>query len=389
MAERKRAGISFWRTISHVDLTTVLSLLILAALSYASILGAHTGGGEAWKQLLWFLLGLGVLFATVFLDDTFVYRVSYFLYVVDLFLLVLLLFTGPKSEGVSRVLMSFTLPGGIAFQPSEFMKVFASLVFARWFVEREEKGSPPRSVVDLIPLFALWGVPFILIAIEPDLGDAIVLTVLFTSILFVALERKLLVKVFLLGGLAIGGIAGLYFFAPQVFFKIVKEYQWRRITAFLQEPTFPASDEQFQLVNSLLAIGSGGVWGKGWLSEINLTYNHWVPEAHTDFVFSVYGESFGFVGAAFLLLVYFLFFYRVVQMSLEMEKPFARYTTAGFLGMFVFQVFENIGMTVGIMPITGITLPFLSYGGSSLVANFFAVGLILGFYIRRKRLSFV
>jgi len=387
MAERKRAGISFWRTISHVDLTTVLSLLILAVLSYASILGAHTGGGEAWKQLLWFFLGLGVLFATVFLDDTLVYRASYPLYVVGLFLLVLIFWTGSKTDG--GVLRSFTLPGGVKFQPAEPMKVFAALAFARWLADREEKGAPPRAVKDLAPLLALWGLPFVLITVQPDLGDAIVLTVVFASILFVALEQKLLAKVLLLGSLAVGGIAGLYFIAPQVFFKIVKEYQWRRITAFLQEPTFPASDEQFQLVNSLLAIGSGGVWGKGWLSEANLTYNHWVPEAHTDFVFSVYGESFGFVGAAFLLFVYFLFFYRVVQMSLEMEKPFARYATAGFLGMFVFQVFENIGMTVGIMPITGITLPFLSYGGSSLVTNFFTVGLILGFYVRRKRLSFV
>lgn len=386
MAEQKRDRTSIWRTVSHIDLTTILSLLILAALSYASILGAHTGGGEAWKQLFWFALGMAVLFATVFIDDTLVYRASYPLYVVGLLLLLLLFVTVPKTEEVIR---SFTLPGGVKFQPAEIMKVFAALAFARWLADREEKGVPPRSVRDLVPLFALWGVPFVLITVQPDLGTAIVLTVLFAFILFVALDRKLLVKVFLLGGLAVGGVVGLYFFAPQVFFKIVKEYQWRRITAFLQEPTFPASDEQFQLVNSLLAIGSGGVWGKGWLSEANLTYNHWVPEAHTDFVFSVYGESFGFVGAAFLLVVYFLLFYRVVQMSLEMEKPFARYATAGFLGMFVFQVFENIGMTVGIMPITGITLPFLSYGGSSLVTNFFTMGLILGFYVRRKRLSFV
>jgi len=385
LAERKRATAQFWKIVSQLDITTVISLLLLAALSYVSILGAHTAGGEAWKQLFWFAVGMVVLFLTVFLDDTFVYRASYPLYIVGLLLLVLLLVSVPKTEGVIR---SFPLPGGVKFQPAEVMKVFASLAFARWFADREAAGNPPRSIVHLTPLVALWGVPFLLITIQPDLGDAIILTVIFVSVLFVALERKLLVQVFFLSGFVVASVVSLYLFVPQIFFKLIKDYQWKRITSFLQEPSFPATDEQFQLVNSLLAVGSGGVWGKGWLSEANLTYNHWVPEAHTDFVFSVYGESFGFVGAAFLLFVYFLLFYRVVQMSLEMEKPFARYATAGFLGMFVFQVFETIGMTIGIMPITGITLPFLSYGGSSLMTNFFTVGLILSFFVRRKRLSF-
>lgn len=139
MAEQKRAKTSIWRTVSHIDLTTILSLLILAALSYASILGAHTGGGEAWKQLLWFALGMAVLFATVFIDDTLVYRASYPLYVVGLLLLLILFVTVPKTEEVIR---SFTLPGGVKFQPAEIMKVFAALAFARWLADREEKGVP-------------------------------------------------------------------------------------------------------------------------------------------------------------------------------------------------------------------------------------------------------
>ncbi len=162
---------------------------------------------------------------------------------------------------------------------------------------------------------------------------------------------------------------------------MIKQYQLERITAFLDLPGVP-QDARYNLDQSLIAVGSGGMFGKGYLqgSQTNLDY---VPEQHTDFIFTVAGEEFGFVGSLLLLALYALLLWRAIRIAYLSKDPFGTYLAAGIASMFAIQMFVNVGMVIGIMPITGIPLPFISYGGSSMIASFLAIGVLESVHMRR------
>jgi len=233
----------------------------------------------------------------------------------------------------------------------------------------------------------LFAIPFVLIVKQSDLGNAVVLVGIFLSMMVITGIR---LRHFLyLGGAAAFGtgiLTILYFFQNELFFKIIKEYQWERITEFLS-PEKDIQGSSYQLTRSLIAIGSGTLQGKG-LSSETLSKSNWIPVSQSDFIFSVIGETFGFIGSAILLFLFFLLIYRMIRIAMDAEDPFGCYVISGIIGMFVFQIFENVGMSIGIMPITGITLPFISYGGSSLLTNMLAVAIVLNIGMRSKKLSF-
>ncbi|MER3452925.1 MAG: rod shape-determining protein RodA, partial [Acidimicrobiia bacterium] len=261
--------------------------------------------------------------------------------------------------------------GSFQLQPSEFAKVTAIVVLAAY-------GAAHRGDLDarrLVGALALVAVPAGLIYLQPDFGTALVFAAILAGVLVVAGARpRHLAVVALLGTL---GIAGAMHFGIVT----LEQYQRERLTAFLD----PARDTQrsaYNLNQSKIAIGSGGLTGKGYLKgpQTNLSY---VPEQHTDFIFTVAGEELGFVGAAGILALVGWIMWRTWRAAVLSKDLFGTLVCVGVLSMFAFQVFENVGMTMGIMPITGIPLPLLSYGGSSTVATFAAIGLVLNVHMRR------
>jgi len=235
------------------------------------------------------------------------------------------------------------------------------------------RTSSELSLQHLYAATAIAAIPAVLVFLQPDLGTSIVLVSILVGILVVAGARGRH-----LGILALTAIV-LIFGALQL--GLVREYQIARITGFLD----PQNDPQrsgWNRQQAEIAIGSGGLTGTGYLegSQTNLDF---VPEQHTDFIFTVVGEEFGFVGAVGMLLAFAVLLWRAFRIALLSKDPFGTYVAAGIAAMFAIQIFVNVGMTIGIMPITGITLPFVSYGGSSLLTNAIAVGLLQNVHMRR------
>jgi rod shape determining protein RodA len=228
-------------------------------------------------------------------------------------------------------------------------------------------------VSDLLKLLGLAAAPLVLVFIQPDIGTSIGIAAIVVGMLIVAGTRlrHLLVLT------AIGAVLVALVFQSGA----IKDYQYARLVAFL-DPTGVSADARYNLDQSLIAVGSGGLTGRGYLqgSQTNLDY---VPEQHTDFIFTVAGEEFGFVGAAALLALYALLLWRSIRIAWLSKDPFGTYIAAGIASMFAIQMFVNVGMVIGIMPITGIPLPFLSYGGTSVLIAFAAVGVLESIHMRR------
>lgn len=372
------------RYLKRIDWAILLILVALAAYSYIGISGANAQFGEEKKQLIWYAIGFGAMFAVLLFDYKWIGQLAYGLYGFGIVLLVLVLLFGTETNGA----VSWFAFGPVKIQPSEFMKIFLILALARYLTSREEEGDAPlQSASGLLGVFGLVALPIVLILMQPDLGTALVFCGILLSVLLVGgAPLRVFSLLGLIGATGFGLLAFLYAFHSDVFFKIVKPYQFERILAWLN-PDYDPLGSGFQLKQSLIAIGSGQLFGRGLNGPTQARYG-WVPEGQTDFVFTVIAERLGFLGASVLILLFFLLIYRLVRIGMTCKDPFGAYIVAGIVGMYVFQVFENIGMTIQLMPITGIPLPFLSYGGSSLLTNLVTIGLVLNIHMRRRELIF-
>ncbi|MCF6092712.1 rod shape-determining protein RodA [Microaerobacter geothermalis] len=372
------------RWIREFDWMIILVILGLFAFSYIGISGANPQYNQQNKQVIWYLLGFAVLFVILLFDYHFIGTYSYIFYGIGVILLIAILIKGTITNGAQ----SWFDFGYFKVQPSEFMKIFIILTLARYFSQKEEKEEKIESFYQLIPAFLLLGVPLGLILLQPDLGTALVFVGIFLSILIavgIPLRHFIYMGLIIASGIAV--LAYFYNFKPELFFSFIQEYQWNRLVSFINPDGANALTTGYQLKQSLIAIGSGQLTGKGLFAGTQAKYN-WVPEGETDFIFTVIAEELGFIGASLLLLLFFLLIYRMVRISIEAKDSFGSYVIVGVIGMLVFQIYENIGMTIRLMPITGIPLPFISYGGSSLITNFVAVGLVLSIGMRRKKLMF-
>ncbi|PTQ56744.1 MAG: Cell division protein FtsW [Candidatus Carbobacillus altaicus] len=383
MQEEKSFSIN-WRAI---DWWLIAIIFVLAVFSYLGIRGASPLYGEDTKQLIWYGLGIAVMLGVMFIPGRVYYMLAPILYGLSILLLIgVLIFAEPINGSKSWFILgppSFRLQ----FQPSELAKLVTIFTVARFLTDRRrriEDGDMQESFWGLWPVFILFALPMALIVVEPDLGTTLGMAVTLLAMLTVSVRPRYTLTVVGVYASGLLALIFLYFFFPQLFFKIIKEYQWRRITAFLDRSIDPSNPDQYQLYYSLQSIGSGEFWGRSVPEQELLTFNRRVPFAQTDFVFSVIGERFGFLGSALLIMLYFFLLYRMIRIAMQTTSTFAHSVIAGIVGMFTFQIYENIGMTIGIMPITGITLPFLSYGGSSLLINLFAVGVVLGFSVRKE-----
>ncbi|WP_377889566.1 FtsW/RodA/SpoVE family cell cycle protein [Alkalihalobacillus sp. R86527] len=383
----------------QIDYTLLFFIFLLMCVSTVAIYSAQASlPGElknvnfAGKQLTWYFIGAFVLSLTMVIDFDRFKQLSWYLFGFGIFLLLLLQIM-PEYIGSYQIAPIrngakswFVLPGLGSVQPSEFMKIFLIITISSTVVKHHETHGEKTIRTDLILLGKIFGISAIPLAVvmkQPDLGTAMVFTAIVVSITLVSGVRWRLLALLTLTGIA--GISAVVFtfFKFPTFFKeyILDEYQLARFYGWLAPEEY--TDAGYQATKAILAIGSGKLEGKGY-SDGTVYF----PEAHTDFIFAVIGEEFGFIGASITISIFFLLIYRMIHTALESNESFGSYLCAGVIGMLTFQVFQNIGMTVRLLPITGIPLPFVSYGGSALLTYMIAVGLVLNVRSRTKTYMF-
>ncbi|RLQ96579.1 rod shape-determining protein RodA [Falsibacillus albus] len=378
---------------SKIDYGLVLSLMLMFIVSCISIYSAQqTGqysGNFLLKQVMWYGVGVGIISIVIQFDSDQLKKLSWYFYGVGLFLL-LLLIVAPESIAprINGAKSWFQLPGVGSLQPSEIVKVFLILALSRVVVDHHQKNLIKTLKSDfwlLIKLGIVTFIPLLLVMKQPDLGTSLVFIAILLGIIFVSgITWKLLIPIF--GGFSMiaAAVLSLVIWYPDILEKYlhVHKYQLSRIYSWL-DPYNNQSGTGYQLTRSLLAIGSGETGGKGFgHSDVYL------PENHTDFIFSIVGEEFGFVGGSVLVSLFFMLIYHITKAGLETKNDFYSYICSGVIAMITFHVFQNIGMTIGLLPITGIPLPFISYGGSSIMGNMFAIGLIFSIRYHYKKYMF-
>lgn len=381
------------KTTSKLDYNLVFVLLLLFLVSCVSIFSAQQTGqyhdNFLLKQIIWYAVGVGIIASVITLDSDQLKKLTWYAYGFGLFLLILV-YIAPESIAprINGAKSWFKVPAMGSLQPSEVVKVFLILALAK-AIEGHHLKYPVKTIQSdfwlLIKLGILTMVPVLLIMMQPDLGTSLVFLSILLGMVFISgISWKILVPLFTGFALLIGVIFYFVLVQPDLLEKYlgVKQYQFGRIYAWL-DPYNYQSAEGYQLTQSLLGIGSGQTSGKG--------YGHrdiYMPESQTDFIFSVIGEEFGFVGASVLISIFFLLIYHITKVGMETKNHYYTYLCVGVISMITFHVFQNIGMTIGLLPITGIPLPFISYGGSSLMGNMLAMGLIFSIRYHYKKYMF-
>lgn len=291
------------------------------------------------------------------------------LYVLNLIMLLAVMFVGQSALGAQRWISI----GPISIQPSEFAKLIMIISLAGMIEPRVGKLNTLR---DLAPVALYLGVPFLLVLKQPDLGTSLVFMAIFFGMIYAAgINKKLLMGIF---GAGIAMMPVLWHF--------MKDYQKMRIMVFIN-PNVDPLGSGYHIIQSKIAIGSGMLFGKGLFQGTQSQLN-FLPENHTDFIFAVVGEELGFIGVVFLLSLYLIVLWRGIRIALDASDTFGRLLAVGVVSMLAFHVLVNVGMTLGIMPVTGIPLPLMSYGVSSLTTNIMAIAILLNINQRKQKLVF-
>lgn len=374
------------KNLKHIDIQVIAILLVFMGISTAVILSATQGtiySGFHIKNVIFYIAGFFVMLAVATFDYRLVISQSKWIYAFGIVLLVFLFFFGVTRNGAT----SWFNLGIFYFQPAELVKLTIILALARYLSLKE--GEPLKLIRDIIPLLVLVLIPFFLVLMQPDLGNAIIYFVILVGMLWVGNMR---LSHFLIGfgAMVVALVIFIYMFVnnQDLLMKYVQlaPHQAERIQTFI-DPMSDPKGAGYQVNQSIMAIGSGQLFGFGFLEGSSIRKG-FIPYPYSDSIFVVIGEEYGFIGASFLILLYFLLIYRMIMIALTSEEMSGSYIIVGIISMFVFQIFENIGMLLGIMPLTGITLPFISYGGSSLLINMISIGLVLSIKIHQTRLSF-
>jgi rod shape determining protein RodA len=362
--------------IRHLDPTLLLMTLALSAYGALMIFSSTASKQEAAgadpalfmkRQIAYIVAGVVALLVVSFFDYRHVRALAPVIYGMTVLALILVLTPLGDVQNNARSWFNFGL---FQIQPSEFAKLALIVAMAAWLAER--KGDVRW--LDLGLCLGMVGVLAALIFVEPDLGGTmVIIAILLVMLLVGGAKLRHFIALGLLGTVAIVGAFQM---------DLVEPYQVERITAFL-DPNPDVRSEGYNLTQAKIAIASGGLRGKGVGSENTQTDLDFVPEQHTDFIFTAVGEQLGFMGGAALLGLFAIMIWRALRIASMARDTFGMLVAAGIAGMWAFQLFVNVGMTMGIMPITGLPLPFVSFGGSGLLMNFIAVGLLLNIHMRR------
>jgi rod shape determining protein RodA len=380
-AERaRRAGqeqaFSFLRRLDFVLLAAVGGLVAIGLWAIAGITRHDVAGNEQYyvlRQATFVALGTAGLLAAILVDPPVLRRFTRPLYVGTVGLIALVFVVGSVVRGSKRWIDL----GFFQFQPSEFGKLLFLLFLAGFLVERGKRIGEWRTVLSAVGLAA---VPITLVFLEPDFGTALVYTAALAAVLFVAGARWLHLGV--LGAVAVAGAVAILWALPAVGVEVLRDYQLERLTAFTDRSRDPGG-LTYNANQSILAVGSGGLRGRGVenATQTNLDY---LPEHATDFVFASLAEQRGFMGASLLLGLYLLLLWRGIRIISLARDHFSAIVAGGIVFALLFQIFVNVGMTMGIAPITGIPLPFVSLGGSSMISNLLAMGVLLSIHARGR-----
>ncbi|GGE71788.1 FtsW/RodA/SpoVE family cell cycle protein [Priestia taiwanensis] len=380
-----------------IDYILLIILFLLATVSIVALIGVEPklpvklqNQNFIQKQIMWYGIGCFVIAVIMIIDFDRYTKICWFLYGIGIVMLLGLELGIPvmgKVQTINGATGWYTLPGGLGnFQPSELMKVIMILVLGTMISQHHQLYTAKRPEDDLFLLgkiFAASLPPLLLIAKQPDLGNTMVISFIVAVMILVAGIRWKYILI-LVGSVVTAGatLVAIYFINKDFFTAhILQQYQLNRFYGWLSPEEYPT--QGYQLKTAMMASGSGGLTGKGLgTSEV------YFPEAHTDFIFAVIAEQFGFIGTSIVICLFFLFIYRMIQIALESNDPFGSYICAGVIAMITFQVFQNIGMGIQLLPITGITLPFLSYGGSSLATYMMAIGFVLNVRSRTQTFMF-
>ncbi|NLV16728.1 MAG: rod shape-determining protein RodA [Syntrophomonadaceae bacterium] len=375
------------RTLKVIDkpFLLVLTALIVFGLVVLTSASSDVNPGAPYiflqKQLLSLVLGLVLIIFILNIDYTIASRYNRLLYLGTNLLLILVLVLGTEMRG-SQGWISI---GGLNLQVAEFAKILIILCFADFLSKRQGMLNTLR---EMMPCFLYMGLPFLLIMLQPDLGTALVFLAITMGMMFVAgANPKILVGI-IVGGLGVI-ILALFLHAKFGMWLPLEEYQLKRLTVFVD----PYNDGKggrgagWNIIQSLVAIGSGGLFGKGMFQGTQAQLN-FLPEHHTDFIFAVVGEEFGFVGAALLLLLFAVLLLRCIYIAYNAKDFFSTLVVMGIISMWLFHICENIGMSIGLLPVTGVPLPFISYGASFMLANMIAIGILISINVKGRKIVF-
>ncbi|MFJ7935000.1 FtsW/RodA/SpoVE family cell cycle protein [Sporosarcina sp. NPDC096371] len=383
------------------DWTLAFILLIFCLISLFAIASAQTTGQYKFEsgelinfvpsQIQWYFVGCIIIAITMFLEPEQYKKAAWIIYGGGILLLATLYFlpdgiklVAPRNGAKSW----FHIPGIGSIQPAEFMKTFFIIGMARMITSHHEKNVKKTLKTDFFLLgkiIMVLLIPLFFVLKQPDLGTALVFIAITAALVIVSgITWRIIVPIFA-GTATLGVTLLLLALYAQQFLQDTfgfKPYQAARIYSWL-DPYKYSSDEGMHLITSLNAIGSGEILGKGYKGR-----EVYVAESHTDFIFTSIGEDWGFIGASLVICMYFFLIYHLTKITLELKDPFSTYICAGIIAMITFHVFENIGMTIQLLPITGIPLPFISYGGSSLMGNMLAIGLVFSMKFHHRTYMF-
>jgi rod shape determining protein RodA len=366
------------RLIQNFDWLTLVIVILISIIGILTIFSAtrQPSAGEAaqasfyMKQIVWLIISILALILFISFDYVWLGRIALPVYVTGLILLLIVLISGRTGMGAQRWISL----GPLSFQPSEFFKLMFIIMLSNYYsFSRESLGVTALLRVFFFIVF----IPFVLLFKQPDLGTAIVTLLIFISVsLAKGLHKKVIIMIVVIGMVSLP-------FLGNIMWTGLKDYQKNRLIAFI-EPEVDPSGIGYHINQSKIAIGSGEFFGKGYLNGTQGPFR-FLPEKHTDFIFAVFAEEWGFVGSTFLLSLYLLLIMRGLDTASKAKDDFGRLLALGITFMFCVYFFVNVGMTLGIMPVVGIPLPFMSYGGTALLSNYISIGVLIN--IRTRRFS--
>ncbi len=348
----------------------LIILFLLIIISLISIYSAESlliGNSFFIKQVIWYFLGIIFMIFMLYMGNSFLYNYAFYLYIIGNILLFLLLIFGTP---INDAKCWFVIPFIGSFQPSEFMKIIL-IIYLASIINKYNSSNNKDEFKFLVKVILIVSIPSILTFLEPDTGVVLIYLIITITMLFISgIRIRWFIILFSIILLLLGFVLGTYFLNQNLFIKIFGTDFFLRIDRLLDW----SKNLGYQLENGLTAIGSGGLFGHGF----NNTPIYF-PEPQTDFIFAVFSSNFGFIGGSILLVILLLFDLELINISFKVKNT-DKYIISGTIGMLIYQQFQNIGMTLGILPITGITLPFISYGGSSLLSYLLIISIILNMH---------
>ncbi|WP_096270270.1 FtsW/RodA/SpoVE family cell cycle protein [Paucisalibacillus globulus] len=388
-------------TKNNLDYTLITIIVLLGIVSIFTIntveptLPAKLADQNFFvKQVVWYIGG-SILIALIMLIDYDRFRqLTWILYGIGMTMLFMLFLGGiglpiPFIHEANGAVSWFLFPLLGTLQPAEFMKIILILTLAHVMYAHNQKfvTQTIKSDLWLLSKILLLSLPPMgLIAVQPDLGGFLVMCALTGAMILVSgIRWRLIFSIILIGLAIIGLFVAAYFLFPNSVAVFLEESVFKHVSSRFYGWLYPEqySDSGFQLIRAMMAIGSGQLFGKGIeIMQVN------VPERHTDMIFTAIAEQFGFIGSSIVVTLFFLLLYRLIHIAIQSNDSYGSYIVTGIVGMFAYQIFQNIGMSIQLLPITGLPLPFLSYGGSSTLTYLIAIGIVLNIHSRTRKYMF-